>query len=562
MGSVPAEPPSHLIYRHEARVGSSLRDLWASRDIIYTLAERDIRAQYKQATLGFLWALIFPLAMLGIFTIIFSRTTSSNGIPGIPYPILAYIGILCWTFFSGSLGAGGTSLLTNNALMSKTQFPRECFPLETVLVTAVNSVLAWIPLVLLFALYRFVPHPTTVWVPLFVLIELAFTVGLTVMVSALIIQMRDLAQVLPIIIMLGLFATPVIWQFNRIPTNLQIVYGFFSPLGPVIDDTRRAMLLGLNPVPGPLLGGHRRQHLLSGAGVPALQAIGGELCRHCLTGRSSVEHVWKKFRADRTAPLFYDQFVRDASIDHQGDAQGLSLGAKRRQPQGGTRGHGRPHRHQRFREDHAPQDHQQGHVSVGRHRARSEGRLGALLSVTSGIHPDLTGRENVFLYGAVLGMRRKITHERFDEIVEFAGLDDAIDRQVKFFSLGMQMRLGFSIAAFLEPDILLVDEVLSVGDANFQAKCIQRIEEVVRQGTTLVYVSHDLTSVEAVCKEALWLADAVVQGRGPHQRSGGSLQGVHPGGCVGRHLQRRHRPGSEIIDHGSRRWSGPLPGGC
>jgi ABC-type polysaccharide/polyol phosphate export permease len=247
-----SEPSEGEMYRHQARVASSLRNLWGSRDIVYTLAERDIRAQYKQATLGFLWAVIFPLAMLGIFTIIFSKN-SSNGIPGIPYPILAYIGILCWTFFSGALGTGGVSLLTNNALMSKTQFPRECFPLETVLVTAVNSVLAWIPLVLLFAFYRFVPKPTTVWVPLFIVIELAFTVGLTVMVSALIIQMRDLAQVLPIIIMLGLFATPVIWQFDRVPKNWQIVYGFFSPLGPVIDDTRRAMLLGQNPVPGPLL---------------------------------------------------------------------------------------------------------------------------------------------------------------------------------------------------------------------------------------------------------------------------------------------------------------------
>jgi ABC-2 type transport system ATP-binding protein len=141
--------------------------------------------------------------------------------------------------------------------------------------------------------------------------------------------------------------------------------------------------------------------------------------------------------------------------------------------------------------------------------------MGALLSVTSGIHPDLTGRENVYLYGAVLGMRRKISHQRFDEIVEFAGLTDAIDRQVKFFSLGMQMRLGFSIAAFLEPDILLVDEVLSVGDANFQQKCIQRIEEVVRQGTTLIYVSHDLTSVEATCQQAMWLADARVRAAGP-----------------------------------------------
>ena len=250
--SMPAEPPSHLIYRHQARLGTSLRELWASRDIIYTLAERDVRAQYKQATLGLLWALIAPLAMLAIFTIIFSRT-ASLGIPGIPYPIFAYIGILCWTFFSGALGTGGVSLLTNNALMSKTQFPRECFPLETILVTAVNSVLAWIPLVLLFVFYRFVPYPTTIWVPLLMLIELLFTVGVTVAVSALIIQMRDLAQVLPIIISLGLFATPVIWQFKRVPPQWRLVYGFISPLGPVIDDARRTMLLGLNPVPGPLL---------------------------------------------------------------------------------------------------------------------------------------------------------------------------------------------------------------------------------------------------------------------------------------------------------------------
>jgi ABC-2 type transport system permease protein/lipopolysaccharide transport system permease protein len=248
---LPSEPPTELVYRHQARLRTSLSDLWASRDIIFTLAERDLRAQYKQATLGFLWALLFPLAMLGIFTIIFSRT-ASQGIPGIPYPIFAYLGILCWTFFSGSLGVGGTSLLTNNALMSKTQFPRECFPLESIMVTAVNSVLAWIPLVLLFLLYGFVPHPTSVWVPLLILIELTFTIGLTVGVSALIIQMRDLAQVLPIIIMLGLFATPVIWQFKRVPGKWQLVYGFISPLGPVIDDVRRTMLLGLNPAWGPL----------------------------------------------------------------------------------------------------------------------------------------------------------------------------------------------------------------------------------------------------------------------------------------------------------------------
>lgn len=251
---VPAEPPSELIYRHEARLVTSIRNLWASRDIVFTLAERDIRAQYKQATLGLAWALIAPLAMLGIFIIIFSQTKQLGVPPGVPYPIFAFIGILSWTFFAQALGSGGTALLTNHELMSKTQFPRECFPLETIVVNGVNAVLAWIPLAALFAIYRFVPHVQTLWVvPPLILIEVLFTIGLTLGVSALIIQMRDLAQVLPIIIQLGLFVTPVIWEFTRIPERWRVVYGFFNPLGPVIDDARRAMLLGQNPVPGPLL---------------------------------------------------------------------------------------------------------------------------------------------------------------------------------------------------------------------------------------------------------------------------------------------------------------------
>jgi ABC-2 type transport system permease protein/lipopolysaccharide transport system permease protein len=246
------EPPEHSIYQHQAQLKPSLLALWGSRDIIYTLAERDIRAQYKQATLGLLWALIAPLAMLAIFTVIFSRT-KALGIPGVPYPIFAYIGILCWTFFSQALGTGGTNLMVNHDLMSKTQFPRECFPLETILVTTVNTVLSWIPLAVLFIVYGYAPRATSYWVPLLMLIEVLFTVGLTLAVSALIIQMRDLAQVLPIVIQLGLFATPVIWQFKKVPSQWRIPYGFVSPLGPVIDDARRVMLLGQNPVPGPLI---------------------------------------------------------------------------------------------------------------------------------------------------------------------------------------------------------------------------------------------------------------------------------------------------------------------
>ncbi|HEX2699138.1 MAG TPA: ABC transporter ATP-binding protein [Acidimicrobiales bacterium] len=139
------------------------------------------------------------------------------------------------------------------------------------------------------------------------------------------------------------------------------------------------------------------------------------------------------------------------------------------------------------------------------------GRVGALIEVASGIHPDLTGRENCYLYGSLLGLHRTRVAARFDDIVAFAELEDAIDRQVKFYSSGMKMRLGFAVAAFLEPDVLLVDEVLAVGDASFQQRCLDRMREVLAQGTTLVYVSHDLATVEAMCSSALWLKKGVVE---------------------------------------------------
>jgi ABC-2 type transport system ATP-binding protein len=142
------------------------------------------------------------------------------------------------------------------------------------------------------------------------------------------------------------------------------------------------------------------------------------------------------------------------------------------------------------------------------------GRIGALIEVRAGIHPDLTGRENTFFYGTVLGLTRREVAARFDQIVEFAELGDAIDRQVKFYSSGMQMRLGFSIAAFLEPDVLLVDEALAVGDVGFQQRCLERMRYVLDQGTTLLFVSHDMAAVEALCQRALWLDDGVVRADG------------------------------------------------
>jgi ABC-2 type transport system permease protein/lipopolysaccharide transport system permease protein len=251
VSAIPAEPPPELFYHHRAGMLASAKRLWAHREIIFTLAERDFRAQYKQATLGILWALLSPVLTLVIMIAVFSRA-KSFGTEGIPFALFSFVGILCWSFFASALGTGGNSLLSNKALLAKTQFPRECFPLETMGVTAINTVLSWIPLVILFVIFGRAPAVATLWAPLFMVLEVAFAAGVTMAVAGLIIQMRDLVQVLPVIISLGLFVNPVIWPLSKlsepsVPKFVLPLYCFVNPLGPVIDNVRRTMLLGFEP---------------------------------------------------------------------------------------------------------------------------------------------------------------------------------------------------------------------------------------------------------------------------------------------------------------------------
>jgi len=146
---------------------------------------------------------------------------------------------------------------------------------------------------------------------------------------------------------------------------------------------------------------------------------------------------------------------------------------------------------------------------------RVAGRISALIEVSAGFHQDLTGRENIYLNGAILGMTREQIHKRFDEIVDFSGLEEFIDTPVKRYSSGMFARLGFSVAAHVDPDVLLVDEVLSVGDYLFQRKCLERMHAVIRSGATVVFVSHNLREVANLCQRSLLLERGQVQLVGP-----------------------------------------------
>jgi lipopolysaccharide transport system ATP-binding protein len=147
-----------------------------------------------------------------------------------------------------------------------------------------------------------------------------------------------------------------------------------------------------------------------------------------------------------------------------------------------------------------------------------KGRLSALIEVGAGFHPDLTGRENVFLNCSILGMSRKETAKRFNQIVEFAGVEEFIDTPLKYYSSGMAVRLGFATSAFIEPEVLLVDEVLSVGDTEFRNRCANRMEKMMKNGVTMILVSHNLNEVRTLCQRTLMLFKGTVLMEGPTQR--------------------------------------------
>lgn len=147
-------------------------------------------------------------------------------------------------------------------------------------------------------------------------------------------------------------------------------------------------------------------------------------------------------------------------------------------------------------------------------RVELRGRIGSLLEVGTGFHPELTGHENIYLYGAILGMDRWEVTRKFDEIVAFAELEKFIDTPVKRYSSGMYMRLAFAVAAHLEPEILLVDEVLAVGDAAFQQKCLGKMKDVTNRGRTVLFVSHNMAAVQKLCEKTILLKDGAIKSYG------------------------------------------------
>lgn len=176
-----------------------------------------------------------------------------------------------------------------------------------------------------------------------------------------------------------------------------------------------------------------------------------------------------------------------------------------------------------------------------------KGRIASLLEVGTGFHPELTGRENIFMNGAILGMTRKEIARKFDEIVDFAGVELYIDTPVKRYSSGMYVRLAFGVAAHLEPEILIVDEVLAVGDAEFQKKCLGKMGDVASHGRTVIFVSHNMQAVQSLCKKALYMKAGQIVDYGPTDKVINNYLSREVKNCTSREWGLEEAPGNEQV---------------
>lgn len=241
-----SEPPAGIRFRRRLTFGQAMTELWQARGLTRSLVERDLRVRYKRTFLGFGWAALGPVVYMLVFTLFFQRA-GHFATGGVPYALFSYTALVPWTFFAEALTIGAASLMTNLALLNKVYCPREVFPIAATITAAFDTVIATAVLLILFGVYQFPPKLDTLWTPLLIAIEVAFTLGCTLFASSALIYLRDLRYVVPLIVQIGMFASPVAYGISVIPASLRPAYAVIDPLGPVIEDFRRTVLHGLAP---------------------------------------------------------------------------------------------------------------------------------------------------------------------------------------------------------------------------------------------------------------------------------------------------------------------------
>ncbi|WP_375503873.1 ABC transporter permease [uncultured Jatrophihabitans sp.] len=246
VGAIPDAPPRELRFKRSSSISASFRELYRRRELIRVLATRDFIARYKQTFLGVGWSVLQPLAVVLALSLFLRRLTHSHT-GGVPYVLWSFVGLIPWSFFSGALSAGVGSLLGNQPLLNKVRCPREAFPIAAMVLTGVDTLISVGTLSVLFIATGTVPEATCYWIPVLMLVQLPMAAGGAVLGSIVVVYLRDLRNILPLVLQLGLFVTPIAFNMSQVPSRFRLAYSFLNPVAPVIDGYRRAVLYGLAP---------------------------------------------------------------------------------------------------------------------------------------------------------------------------------------------------------------------------------------------------------------------------------------------------------------------------
>jgi ABC-2 type transport system permease protein/lipopolysaccharide transport system permease protein len=260
-------PLDHVRFKRPMHLGRFARDAWRSRAMVVALSERELRARYKQALLGVAWAFIGPLGYVLVFTVFFNRVADVET-NGVPYVLFSYLGLIPWGFFSAALMTGSIAPLANVVLLNKVACPREVFTLSAIATAAVDAAITALALPVLFITTGFWPKATSLWLPLIVSAQLAFGLGLALLLGAILMFIRDVRHLLPILAQMLLFATPVAYGFSEVPESWRLPYSLVNPMAPIIEAYRTTILYGHAP---------DWQYFGPGAGVAIAVLVAGYL---------------------------------------------------------------------------------------------------------------------------------------------------------------------------------------------------------------------------------------------------------------------------------------------
>ena len=509
------------------------KTIYRHRELLSTLVARDLKARYRGSVLGFVWSLVNPLLLLGVYAFVFGYVLGTR-IEGIsPYALFLIAGLFPWVWASTSLLESTMSLTVNAPLIRKAVFPVELLPIVSVVANLVHFLFALPILALALVIGRSMGFEVAglpvVALPGVIALQLIFLSGAALGLGALNVHFKDVRDLLANLLTLLFFLAPIIYPITAIPERFRLAIRL-NPFTPYTEAYQDLFFFGRWPEP---------QVWATMAGLALVKLADWQLAvrsavrdpggggmsdppegqPHSSDVALRVHGLGKRYR--RTAAGYRLRTLKSALLDRSlvrgldsGETiealRGVSFEVARGEAFGviGGNGSGKSTLLKMVSGLLQP--------TVGSVEAR--GRVAALIELGAGFHPEISGRENIFINGSVLGLDKRQIRERYDSIVEFSGLGDFLEEPVKNYSSGMYVRLGFAVAIHTDPDILLVDEVLSVGDEAFGRRCLRAIEGHLAQGGTLLVVSHSLDLVEHLCDRVLWLDQGRVRDLGEPRR--------------------------------------------